>query len=252
MSSCYNTHSWSSANDATPTSSHCQIIPRLRLHEDSAPTAEPLPPPSSAVPLASLVAHSPLEPLFLGMDDDAVITPLPSLYLAPIVPNPMGNDHSLVSPAIDLYEVNSRCAALEMMNLECQAVWEAELAQSPTPPPAADEVIDTILLAPQAETPVYRLVVQPLTPPPHWVARRTPPPDCHLPSNGEIAGWSEQFVMAKLLTQVTDHYYPPDWDIPVGSLPAKCLHCLVMLRLMEGCMPWPSWQCRCCFNLGIP
>ncbi|KAJ1599653.1 hypothetical protein NDA14_007580 [Ustilago hordei] len=166
MSSCYNTHSWSSANDATPTSSHCQIIPRLCLHEDSAPTAEPLPPPSSAVPLASLVAHSPLEPLFLGMDDDAVITPLPSLYLAPIVPNPMGNDHSLVSPAIDLYEVNSRCAALEMMTLECQAVWEAELAQSPTPPPAADEVIDTILLAPQAETPVYRLVVQPLTPPP--------------------------------------------------------------------------------------
>ncbi|KAJ1574120.1 hypothetical protein NDA11_006325 [Ustilago hordei] len=166
MSSCYNTHSWSSANDATPTSSHCQIIPRLCLHEDSAPTAEPLPPPSSAVPLASLVAHSPLEPLFLGMDDDAVITPLPSLYLAPIVPNPMGNDHSLVSPAIDLYEVNSRCAALEMMTLECQAVWEAELAQSPTPPPAADEVIDTILLAPQAETPVYRLVVQPLMPPP--------------------------------------------------------------------------------------
>ncbi|KAJ1580415.1 hypothetical protein NDA11_006325 [Ustilago hordei] len=155
MSSCYNTHSWSSANDATPTSSHCQIIPRLCLHEDSAPTAEPLPPPSSAVPLASLVAHSPLEPLFLGMDDDAVITPLPSLYLAPIVPNPMGNDHSLVSPAIDLYEVNSRCAALEMMTLECQAVWEAELAQSPTPPPAADEVIDTILLAPQAETPCH-------------------------------------------------------------------------------------------------
>ncbi|KAJ1598487.1 hypothetical protein NDA14_001707 [Ustilago hordei] len=141
-----------------------------------------------------------------------------------------------------------------MTTPEHQAVWEAKLAWSPTPPPAADEVIDMILLAPQPETLVYRLVVQPLTPPPHWVARWTPPPpppDCHLPSNGEIAGWSVQFVTAELLTWVADHYYPPDWDIPVGSLPAKRLHCLVMLRLTEGCMPWPSWQCRHCFNLGI-
>ncbi|KAJ1579278.1 hypothetical protein NDA11_002301 [Ustilago hordei] len=141
-----------------------------------------------------------------------------------------------------------------MTTPEHQAVWEAELAWSPTPPPAADEVIDMILLAPQPETLVYWLVVQPLTPPPHWVARWTPPPpppDCHLPSNGELAGWSVQFVTAELLTWVTDHYYPPDWDIPVGSLPAKRLHCLVMLRLTEGCMPWPSWQCRHCFNLGI-
>ncbi|KAJ1576402.1 hypothetical protein NDA12_003902 [Ustilago hordei] len=188
------------------------------------------------------------------MDDDAVISPLPSLYLAPIIPNPVGYAPSPDSPAIDLYEVNSRRAAPEMMTLECQAIWEAELARSPTPPPAANEVINTILLAPQPETPVYRLVVQPLMPPPRWVARRTPPPpplDRHLPSNGEIAGWSEQFVTAELLTWVTDHYYPPDWDVPVGSLPAKCLHHLVMLCLTEGCMPWPSWQCRCCFNLGI-
>ncbi|SOV05790.1 uncharacterized protein UDID_18519 [Ustilago sp. UG-2017a] len=255
MSSCYNTRSRSSANGAIPASSRRRIVLRLRSWEESAPTAAPPSPSSSAVPLASPVARSPLEPLFLGMDDDAVIPPLPSLYLAPIIPNPVGNAPSPDSPAIDLYEVDSRRAAPEMTTPERQAVWEAELARSPTPPPAADEVIDTILLAPRPETPVYRPVVQPLTPPPRWVARRTPPPpppDRHLPSNGEIAGWSEPFVTAELLTRVADHYYPPDWDIPVGYLPAKHLHRLVMLRLTEGCMPWPSWQCRRCFNLGIP
>ncbi|CCF48190.1 hypothetical protein NDA11_006337 [Ustilago hordei] len=86
------------------------------------------------------------------MDDDTVISPLPSLYLAPIVPNPMGNAPSLDSPAINLYEVDSRRAALEMTTPEHQAVWEAKLAQSPTPPPAADEVINMILLAPWPET----------------------------------------------------------------------------------------------------
>ncbi|KAJ1018175.1 hypothetical protein NDA13_006491 [Ustilago tritici] len=239
MSSPYNTHSWSSASDVTPSSSRHWIIPRLCPCEDSALAVDPLPPPSSTVPLASLVTHSPLEPLFLGMDDNAVITPLPSPYLVPLIPNPVRNDPSLVSPAIDLYEVDSQRAVPEMTTPECQAVWEAELARSPTPPPAADEVIDTVLLAPQAGTPVYRLVVQPLTPPPRWVARQTPPPpDRHLPSNGEIAGWSEQFVMAELLTRVTDHYYPPDWDVPVDSLPAKCLHPALHLHSPARLVEW--------------
>lgn len=208
-----------------------------------------------ANPLASPVVRSPLEPLFLGMDDDTVIpSPPPSPFLA-TSPTLMGNDHSPVSPAINLYEVDTRRSAVEMTTPECQATWEAELAQSPTPPPAADDVIDTVLLAPRADTLVFRPEIQPLTPPPRWVGRQMPPPpppNHHLPSNGEIAGWSEQFVAPDLLIWVADRYFPPDWDVPVGSLPEWHLHCLVMLCLTKGCMPWPSWQCRHCFNLGVP
>ncbi|CCF53979.1 hypothetical protein NDA11_005218 [Ustilago hordei] len=122
-------------------------------------------------------------------------------------------------------------------------------------PPTADEIIDAVLAPPRATTPEYRLEVQPLTPPPRWLGRQTPPPPppkFHLPTNGEIVGWAKQFVVADLLVQIADCHFPLGWDVPTGSLPECWLHCLVMLRLTEGCMLWPSWQCRRCFNLGVP
>ncbi|UTT96509.1 hypothetical protein NDA17_005946 [Ustilago hordei] len=97
-------------------------------------------------PLASPVApHSLLEPLFLGMDDNAVIpSPPPSPFLIP-PPALGGSDYSPASPEIDLYEVDARHPAPEMSTPEHQAAWEAELAHSPTPPPATDDIIDVVL-----------------------------------------------------------------------------------------------------------
>ncbi|SYW74373.1 uncharacterized protein UHO2_01238 [Ustilago hordei] len=214
-----------------------------------------LQPPHVANPLASPVALSPLEPLFLGMDDDIIVpSPLPSPLPAHLEPNPMGEDYSPASPPVDLYKVDVTCPPLDLTTPECQAAWEAELARSPTPPPTADEVIDAVLTASRAGTPVFRPEVQPLTPPPCWVGCQMPPPpplDWHLPSNQEIAGWAEGFIMANLLTRVVDGYYPHNWDVPASSLPARHLQHLVMLCLMEGCMLWPSWQCHHCFNLGV-
>ncbi|KAJ1584878.1 hypothetical protein NDA15_000434 [Ustilago hordei] len=181
--------------------------------------------------------------------------PFPPPFLASAAQSLMGNDYSLASPEIDLYEVDARCPAVEMMTPEHQAVWEAELARSATPPPMADKVIDAVLDAHHPSTPVYQLEVQPLTPPPCWVEHQTPPlppPNQHLPTNGEIARWSERFFVAELMAWFADQYFPLDWDVPAGSLPKCCLHQLVMLCLTKGCMPWPSWQCHWCFNLGTP
>ncbi|KAJ1027042.1 hypothetical protein NDA18_003061 [Ustilago nuda] len=233
----------------------------LRLQPREVPAIEADPPVTSTSapvtePPVTPVVRSPLEPLFLGMDDDIVIpSPLPSPFITLVVPNPVGNNFSPTSPMIDLYEVNPRHSLVEMTTPEHQTAWEAELARSPTPPPAADEVIDMVLAASRAETPIFRPEVQPLTPPPRWVGHLTPPPpppDQHLPSNREIAGWAEGYVMANLLSRVVDGYYHRDWEVPTDSLVAKRLHRLVMLRLTKGCAPWPSWQCRCCFNLGVP
>ncbi|KAJ1034228.1 hypothetical protein NDA18_001093 [Ustilago nuda] len=241
----------------TTPSRHRRVMLQVRSRESTVTGANPPASPAPAFvadPPASPVARLPLEPLFLGMDDDVIPSPAPSPFLALVVSGPMGNDFSLALPAIDLYEVDARPLAMDFSTPECQAAWEAELARTPTPPPAADEVINTVLLAPRAGSPVYRPKIQPLTPPPCWVACCTPPPpppDRHLPSNGEIARWSEQFVTPDLLIWVADWYFLPDWDVPTGSLPELWLHRLVMLRLTEGCMPWPSWQCRHCFNLGV-
>ncbi|KAJ1587804.1 hypothetical protein NDA11_003832 [Ustilago hordei] len=245
-----------SSEGTTAPTRHHQIVVWLHHCEVSASAAKPPPPPPAADPLASPVARSPLEPLFLGMDDDIVVpSPLPSPFLASAAQSLMGNDYSLASPEIDLYEVDARCPAVEMMTPEHQAVWEAELARSATPPPMADKVIDAVLDAHHPSTPVYQLEVQPLTPPPCWVEHQTPPlppPNQHLPTNGEIARWSERFFVAELMAWFADQYFPLDWDVPAGSLPKCCLHQLVMLCLTKGCMPWPSWQCHWCFNLGTP
>ncbi|KAJ1019614.1 hypothetical protein NDA18_006092 [Ustilago nuda] len=247
----YSTRSKTTANappagTAMTSSRRRRVVLRLKPWEDPAAGADPSVPLASAHvadPSPAPVVRLPLEPLFLGMDDDVVIpSPLPSPFLAPVVPD-SGNDASPTFPTIDLYEVDTRRSAVEVTTPEQQAAWEAELARSPTPPPTADEVVDAVLAASKAGTPVFRPEVQPLNP---------PPPDRHLPSNREITGWAEGFVTAKLLTRVADGYYLRDWDVPAGSLPARRLHRLVMLHLTEGCIPWPSWQCHCCFNLGVP
>ncbi|SYW82086.1 uncharacterized protein UHO2_00571 [Ustilago hordei] len=217
-----------SSDGTTAPARHLRIMVRLRPHEGSTSAAKSLPPPPAANPLASLVARLPLVPLFLGMDDN-VITPssLPSPLLASAAPSLMGNDYSPASPEIDLYEVDARRPTVEVMTPEHQAVWEAELAHSPTPPPMANKVIDAVLDAICPSTPVYRLEVQPLTPPPRWVDRRTPPlppPNHHLPTNGEIARWSERFFVAELMAWIADRYLPLDWDVPAGSLPERHLH----------------------------
>ncbi|KAJ1035209.1 hypothetical protein NDA18_000805 [Ustilago nuda] len=130
---------------------------RLQPHEDPATEAGPPVPSTSALAAdspAAPVVRAPLEPLFLGMDDDVVIpSPLPSLFLVPIVPNPMGNNISPTSPTINLYEVDARHSTVEVTTLEQQAAWEAELAQIPTLPPAADDVIDAVLASWRAATP---------------------------------------------------------------------------------------------------
>ncbi|KAJ1024387.1 hypothetical protein NDA18_004554 [Ustilago nuda] len=174
MNSRYHTRSRAAATSAPPPPPSWQrIVVQLRPREALAPEIEPpvSPVPAQvADPLASPVApRSPLEPLFLGMGDDVVTpSPLPSPYLAP-TSNLVGNYYSPASPKIDLYEVDARHPAPEMSTLEHQVVWEAELICSPTPPPTADEVIDRVLEASRAETPVFRPEVQPLTPPPRWM-----------------------------------------------------------------------------------
>ncbi|KAJ1044883.1 hypothetical protein NDA10_007831 [Ustilago hordei] len=212
MTSPYHTRSQAAATSAPPPlPCRHQIIAWLHPREDLTPPTEP---PASPVPthvanpLASPVApRSPLEPLFLGMDDDVVIpSPPPSPFLVS-PPALGGSDYSPASPEIDLYEVDTRHPAPEMSTPECQAAWEAELACSPTPPPATDDIIDAVLEVSCTGTPVFCPGVQPLMPPPCWMGHRTPPPpppDCHLPTNGEIARWSEGFFVAKLMAWIAD------------------------------------------------
>ncbi|KAJ1030893.1 hypothetical protein NDA18_002122 [Ustilago nuda] len=143
---------------------------------DAPPAETVMTSPCPEPPVAPVVC-SPLEPLFLGMDGNAVIpSPLPSPFLAPVVPDPVENNCSPISPAINLYEVDARRPVVEVTTPERQAAWEAELARSPTPPPTADEVVDAVLAASRANTPVFRLEIQPLTPPPRWVRYVNPPP----------------------------------------------------------------------------
>ncbi|KAJ1584636.1 hypothetical protein NDA11_003839 [Ustilago hordei] len=160
--------------EAVMTPSHRrQVVLQLRACEEPTVEVGSSVPPTSA-PVADLpavpVVRSPLEPLFLGMDDnDVVPSPLPSPYLVPVIPDPVGNDFSPTSPVVNLYEVDARHSAAEMTTPECQAAWEAELARSPTPPPTADEIVNVVLAASRAGTPIYWPEVQPLTPPPRWV-----------------------------------------------------------------------------------
>ncbi|KAJ1019785.1 hypothetical protein NDA13_006010 [Ustilago tritici] len=232
---------------ASAPTKHCRIIVRLRPRETSAPAANLPPSPDGPVPL---------EPLFLGMDNDTVVSSAPDSPLPTrVVPSLVENNYSPASPPLDLYDVDAEHPLLDLTAPEHQAAWEAELARTPTPPPTADEVVDAVLASSQAVTLVYQLEVQSLTPPPCWVGCCTPPPpppDCLLPTNGEIAGWLEQFVVADLVVHIADGFFPCNWDVPSGSLPERRLQCLAMLCLTEGCMPWPSWQCRQCFNLGVP
>ncbi|KAJ1587262.1 hypothetical protein NDA12_001001 [Ustilago hordei] len=159
-----------------------QIVVHLHPHEVIADAAEPTassPPAWLANPLVSLVVpSSPLVPLFLGMDDDTVVqSPPGSPPPARVAPGPLGEDYSLASPPPhNLNEVGMSRPAQELTTPERQAMWDAELACSPTPPPTADEIVDTILAPPHAVTPEYWLNVQPLTPPPCQCGRQTLPP----------------------------------------------------------------------------
>ncbi|UTT94498.1 hypothetical protein NDA17_006542 [Ustilago hordei] len=255
----YQTRSWASASAPPPPPRCRRIIVWLRPCKDLDPGAKSsnsLGPARVADLLASPVALPlPLEPLFLGMDDDIIPSPPAAPSLACNGPQLVGEDYSPASPPLDLYEVDARCPPRDLTMLEHQAAWEAELARTPTPPPTADEVVDTVLATSRPATPIYCLEVQPLTSPPHWRSHQTPPlppPNQHFPTNGEIAGWAERFIVADLVAQIADQHYPLDWDVPCRLIPKCCLHRLAMLHLTEGCMPWPSWQCHQCFNLGIP
>ncbi|SAM76217.1 uncharacterized protein UBRO_20515 [Ustilago bromivora] len=163
---------------------------QLRSH----PKRDPSEPPA---------APAPLEPLFLGMDDDYEAGSPSSITPSPVVRNEVDPPRQVLSPIpppINMYDIDARQPPQDLSTPEHQAAWEAELARSPTPPPpppAADDVIDAILASTRAATPEYHLEVQPLTPPSRWIGHQTPPPpppDRHLPTNGEIAGWAERFV----------------------------------------------------------
>ncbi|CCF47889.1 hypothetical protein NDA10_006672 [Ustilago hordei] len=111
--------------------------------------------------MSLVVPSSPLVPLFLGMDDNTVIqSPPGSPPPARVVPGPSGEDYSPASPPPhNLNEVGMSCPAWELTTPECQAMWEAELARSPTPPPTANEIVDAILAPPRTVTPEYWLNV---------------------------------------------------------------------------------------------
>ncbi|KAJ1600544.1 hypothetical protein NDA14_001208 [Ustilago hordei] len=159
VSPCYCTRLCTAAEETsserTVAPSRCwRIVACLHPHEVSADATEP--PTSStpvwlADPLASLVApSSSLVPLFLGMDDNTVIqSPPGSPPPAHVAPGPSGEDYSLASPPPhDLNEVGTSHPAWELTTPEHQAMWEAELACSPTPPPTADEIVNAILAPP--------------------------------------------------------------------------------------------------------
>ncbi|SNX84013.1 uncharacterized protein MEPE_02721 [Melanopsichium pennsylvanicum] len=74
----------------------------------------------------------------------------------------------------------------------------------------------------------------------------------HVPNYLEIALWAESLIAPVLLVFVACGAWPPTWEVLEGSVKAGRLHRLVLLRLTEGCMPWPSWQCARCTKLGIP
>ncbi|SNX84751.1 uncharacterized protein MEPE_03460 [Melanopsichium pennsylvanicum] len=74
----------------------------------------------------------------------------------------------------------------------------------------------------------------------------------HVPNYLEIALWAESLIAPVLLVFVACGAWPPTWEVSEGSVTAGRLHRLVLLRLTEGCMPWPSWQCARCAKLGIP
>ncbi|CCF49209.1 hypothetical protein NDA11_005416 [Ustilago hordei] len=79
---------------ATTSSRCCWVILQVQPCRDTtAGTNPPAPPVLARVadPLASLVARSPLEPLFLGMDgNDVTPSPLPSPFLACTISPPHG------------------------------------------------------------------------------------------------------------------------------------------------------------------
>ncbi|SNX82993.1 uncharacterized protein MEPE_01699 [Melanopsichium pennsylvanicum] len=74
----------------------------------------------------------------------------------------------------------------------------------------------------------------------------------HVPNYLEIALWAESLMAPVLLVFVVCGAWPPAWVVSEGSVTAGRLHRLVLLRLTEGCMPWPSWQCARCAKLGVP
>ncbi|SNX86741.1 uncharacterized protein MEPE_05450 [Melanopsichium pennsylvanicum] len=74
----------------------------------------------------------------------------------------------------------------------------------------------------------------------------------HVPNYLEIALWAESLIAPVLLVFVACGAWPPAWVVLEGSVTAGRLHWLVLLRLTEGCMPWPSWQCARCAKLGVP
>lgn len=199
---------------------------------------------------------APPQPLFLGDDDRADPSPSPqgfsegtSQEYSPGSPHP-----DSLSP--DPYEADlDRRLALTMP--EREAKYAAELACPSPPPPDVDEVVDALLedLRPHRATPEFCPTVQRLTPPIRWPERHTPsppPPDRWVPSPGEIVGWAERLDVADLVVHIADRYFPSNWDVPAGSAAKRRLHWMAMLQLTEGCMPWPSWQCRHCVELGVP
>ncbi|KAJ1036293.1 hypothetical protein NDA18_000158 [Ustilago nuda] len=200
----------SPAETATTSSRFRRVILHVRsrgspVSRASSPT--PLTPAHVADPLASPVAHSPLKPLFLGMDDDVIPSPLPSPFLA-APPLPMGSDTLPISPAVNLYKVDVRHPGVEVTTPEHQAIWEAELAWLPTLPPTTNEVVDAVLAASRATTPVFRLEIQPLMPPPHWVRYQTPPPplpDRHHPTNVALHQLSATLLVSA--TTFHEHAY---------------------------------------------
>lgn len=192
----------------------------------------------------------------------AALTPSPprSPEYTPASPTAAGLAAALSDMDDDQQERHERRRLAVGLSREAQESLWGEVYWSPSPEPAAgshdDPSVQPAALAspvPRAATPVYQRDVQRLTPPRRDEEARTPsppPPSFHVPTHAELAGWTEQYEVVDLLVRVAEGRYPRDWDVEPGSNAEQQLQRIVMKRLTEGCMPWPSWQC--CADLGVP
>ncbi|SPO30393.1 uncharacterized protein UTRI_06323 [Ustilago trichophora] len=274
------------AADPTP-SKRRRITLRLRPRDASTSAAQgtpiqatPPPPRRNASPLTPAdrlflgdsAAQSPVyEPpspgAFALQSDlwaDAAHPPFPlqSPDYTPTSPTAAGLAAALADLDDDQQERHKRRRLAVGLSREAQESRWGEVYWTPPPEPAAGSLDDPPVQptapaspVPRAATPVYQRDVQRLTPPRRDQEARTPsppPPSYHVPTHAELAGWTEQHEVVDLLVRVAEGRYPRDWDVWPGSLAEQRLQRIVMKRLTEGCMPWPSWQCRHCADLGVP
>lgn len=233
-----------------------RLAVRLRSRDAPSPAVEGTAAPPPAVEGTAAPATSPsprrsvspslgLDPIYSDIEAQSpVYAPRsPNLYAAAVLArgSPRSPDYSPLSPT-----EASMAAYLEELRQEDQVAGERYLVAVGL---SRDAQID------RWGRVYWRPTPTPSPPPRHEEDVPMPPvapPSRHVPTHAEIAWWTEQHEVVDLLVRVADGQFPQDWDVPAGSNAEQRLQRLVMKRLSEGCMPWPTWQCRHCADLGVP